>query len=145
MQRNAMRDRPLRKAAVPDCALRAPSGLQTEISSKIKDKKMPVYDYACEGCGPFTAMRPMAECDASHPCPECGEDAARAWLSAPRLGVMSPQRRNAFATNERSAQAPRSSHGAGCACCTSSNAKFGKSGRNAAKSFPGKRPWMISH
>ena len=27
---------------------------------------MPVYEYLCNECGPFTDMRPMAECDASH-------------------------------------------------------------------------------
>ena len=25
---------------------------------------MPVYEYLCNDCGPFTDMRPMAECDA---------------------------------------------------------------------------------
>ena len=26
---------------------------------------MPVYEYLCNDCGPFTDMRPMAECDDS--------------------------------------------------------------------------------
>ena len=37
---------------------------------------MPVYDYLCARCGPFTEMRPMAECDLPHKCPECGEERA---------------------------------------------------------------------
>ncbi len=24
---------------------------------------MPVYDYQCDDCGPFSEMRPMAECE----------------------------------------------------------------------------------
>ncbi len=30
---------------------------------------MPVYDYLCTACGPFTDMRPMADCDLSNDCP----------------------------------------------------------------------------
>ena len=112
---------------------------------------MPVYDYACAECGPFTVMRPMAECDAPHPCPGCGGTAARAWLTAPRLGAMSSARRAAFAANERSADSPfvasaaDRAHRAGCTCCASPSAGSGKSGNGGAKGFPSRRPWMISH
>jgi putative FmdB family regulatory protein len=30
---------------------------------------MPVYDYDCTRCGPFTELRPMAECEAPLACP----------------------------------------------------------------------------
>ena len=38
---------------------------------------MPVYEYLCNDCGPFTDMRPMAECDYPQDCPQC-EDHRRA-------------------------------------------------------------------
>ena len=113
---------------------------------------MPVYDYLCAECGPFTDLRPMSECDAPLPCPGCGAAAPRAFLTAPYFSCMSTERRMAHTTNERSAHAPRrladvkSRHGAGCSCCSGqlSNRKV-KRGKNGAKTFPGSRPWMISH
>jgi putative FmdB family regulatory protein len=113
---------------------------------------MPVYDYLCSECGPFTELLPMAECDAPQPCPGCGDFAPRAFLTAPHFTLMSAERRLAHATNERSAHAPerlgdfKARHGAGCACCSGRLSKRGvMKGKNGAKSFPGSRPWMISH
>jgi putative FmdB family regulatory protein len=115
---------------------------------------MPVYEYLCAACGPFTAIRPMAEYEKPHPCPECRRKAPRVLLTAPRFSAMSMELRAAHATNERSAAAPhtlsalKAQHGAGCACCSPLSSKKGRKtarGRNGAKSFPGARPWMISH
>jgi putative FmdB family regulatory protein len=114
---------------------------------------MPVYDYDCMRCGPFTMLRPMAECKFSAACPRCGEDAARAFLTAPYVAAMPADQRLAHATNEQSAHAPRRSnqgnyHGAGCNCCgqkATQKAAGGRGDKNAAKSFPGRRPWMLSH
>lgn len=105
---------------------------------------MPVYDYACEACGPFTVLRPMAQFRDPHDCPDCGAACGRAFLTAPNLASMDAGRRKAFATNERSAHAPRKSsgHGAGCGCCSGTRPK---SDPTAAKGFPSGRPWMISH
>lgn len=105
---------------------------------------MAVYDYACAACGPFTAMRPMAEFRDPHDCPDCGAACPRAFLTAPRLSGMDAGRRAAHATNERSAHAPRraSGHGAGCGCCNGAKATKTPA---AAKGFPSARPWMISH
>jgi hypothetical protein len=67
---------------------------------------------------------------------------------------MSVELRTAHATNERSAAAPstlsalKSQHEAGCSCCSGLSNKKGRKtarGKNGAKSFPGARPWMISH
>ena len=44
---------------------------------------MPVYDYLCDRCGPFTEMKPMAEADLPHKCPTCRKKAPRAFLTAP--------------------------------------------------------------
>ncbi len=112
---------------------------------------MPVYDYLCERCGPFTEMRPMAECDAPNDCPRCGSAAPRAFLTAPYFSAMSAERRLAHATNERSAHAPatlsqmKKTHGPGCGCCGGKSMRRNKRGKNGAKSFPSSRPWMISH
>jgi hypothetical protein len=81
--------------------------------------------------------------------------ARRAFLTAPYFAALSAERRLAHATNERSAHAPstlsdmKRAHGAGCHCCTvksMGNASRGKnSTKKQAKTFPGTRPWMISH
>jgi putative FmdB family regulatory protein len=129
---------------------------------------MPVYDYECESCGPFTFMRPMAQCDRPARCPGCGSKAPRAFLTAPYFAMPS-ERRRAYAANEQSANAPRllSEMGgacdAGCGCCAptaafqrgkaraqgrargTSKAPAKSGAKSGAKSFPGARPWMISH
>ena len=67
---------------------------------------MPVYDYLCGECGPFTALRPMSEFQAPQPCAACGTPARRAILTAPAFAAMDGGQRRAHATNERSANAP---------------------------------------
>lgn len=108
---------------------------------------MPVYDYACDDCGPFTAVRPMAAYQDPCACPDCGADAPRVMLTAPALAGMDPARRIAAATNERSSHAPESSksHGPGCGCCSGRKLKAPAENAAAMKSFPSARPWMISH
>ncbi|MBW4708174.1 zinc ribbon domain-containing protein [Roseobacter sp. YSTF-M11] len=109
---------------------------------------MPLYDYQCEGCGPFTAFASLDHFNAPCECPECAASAPRVLRHAPRLAVMSGGTRRAHETNERSADSPkRSSHGPGCSCCSASSARPSKTlhHANGAKSFPAKRPWMISH
>ncbi|OYV35905.1 MAG: hypothetical protein B7Z81_08075 [Acidocella sp. 20-61-6] len=99
---------------------------------------MPTYDYLCEECGPFEAIKRMSERDQPASCPVCGI-AAKRVLSAPRLAEMEKSRRIAMETNERSRHEPKRSHGSGCSCCKPSTPKAGP------KSFVGRRPWMISH
>jgi putative FmdB family regulatory protein len=112
---------------------------------------MPVYDYLCSGCGPFTELRPMSECDAPSQCPSCGGASPRAFLTAPYFSTMSAERRLAHVTNERSAHAPqnlagfKAKHGVGCSCCGGLPKRKVAKGKGGAKSFPSSRPWMISH
>jgi putative FmdB family regulatory protein len=113
---------------------------------------MPIYEYLCKSCGPFNAMRPMAEYELPLACPRCDASAPRVLLTAPSLAGMPSELRLAHATNERSAHAPRTlsamkgMHGAGCACCSGKTSKRAvRRGRNGTKSFPTSRPWMISH
>jgi putative FmdB family regulatory protein len=111
---------------------------------------MAVYDYQCTDCGPFTVLRPMAMSGEPCNCPDCGEPAARAFFSVPFIAGMDPERRTAFATNEKARHEPKrggAAHGPGCSCCGSA----GKKGRSTlvrpdgSKCFPAARPWMISH
>lgn len=114
---------------------------------------MPVYEYLCDACGPFTDLRPMAEYEMPQPCPDCGSEAPRVILTAPNFSCVSAETRIAHATNERSAHAPKSlaevkaSHGSGCSCCGGSKkmSRAVRRGKDGSKSFPTSRPWMISH
>src|SRR6516164_2600998 len=63
---------------------------------------MPTYEYMCKKCGPFTQLRPMAECELPSACPECGTRAPRVLLTAPRCLSMSAEARQAGAKYERS-------------------------------------------
>ena len=107
---------------------------------------MPVYDYLCETCGPFTDMAPMAAFATPLACPDCGASAPRAILAAPMFNGMNGSARTAHATNEKNAHAPDTTartgrHPPGCGCCKISP----KSKPDALKGFAGTRPWMISH
>lgn len=107
---------------------------------------MPVYEYHCDAHGPFDALRPLAAYAEPCPCPACAQPARRILLTAPRLASSDRSRIAAHAVNERSAHEPRRSkaHGAGCGCCSGGGAR--RAGAPpAAKGFPSKRPWMISH
>jgi putative FmdB family regulatory protein len=88
---------------------------------------MPVYDYLCCRCGPFTEMRPMAECDLPHKCPECRKKAPRAFLTAPYFATASADRRLSPMTGDRLASAPKpsgSSHGGSCSCCSRRSLRY---------------------
>ncbi|HEY0219821.1 MAG TPA: zinc ribbon domain-containing protein [Afipia sp.] len=112
---------------------------------------MPVYEYLCDDCGPFTDMRPMVECDDPQDCPKCATVSPRVILTAPHYFSMSASKRTAYATNERSSHAPKTidqykaSHGAGCGCCSGKNSRLVTKNRSGAKGFPTARPWMLSH
>src|SRR5690348_12526482 len=62
---------------------------------------MPTYEYMCKKCGPFTHLRPMAECDLPSACPECGARSPRVILTAPGCLTMSPEERQQGVKYER--------------------------------------------
>lgn len=117
---------------------------------------MAIYEYRCADCGPFSAMRPMSQSAEPAHCPECAALAERAWITAPAFSGMSSDRRTAFATNERAQHEPKLAsrldpasksghiHGPGCGC-GSGKSTATRTAPTGEKSFPGKRPWMISH
>jgi len=108
---------------------------------------MPVYDYGCESCGPFTMLRPMAEYAMPQPCPDCAGVAPRVMLTMPSIAGMASTARSAHAVNERSSHEPQlasasGAHRPGCQCCKPTKRVAEPI---AAKGFPSRRPWMISH
>ncbi len=112
---------------------------------------MPVYDYLCEECGPFTQIRPMSEYAKPQVCPACDIEAPRAILVAPNFACMPTAERRARSVNEQSAHAPKTleqykaAHGANCGCCKGKPARLMTRTKGGAKGFPTARPWMISH
>lgn len=120
---------------------------------------MPLYEYECVDCGPFTELRPMAESSWPCACPDCGDPAPRAYLTPPMMACVAGDTRTAIETNERAANAPMTpgeyaakqaakKHRSGCSCCAVGTRKKKSTTvktPSGAKSFPSKRPWMISH
>lgn len=99
---------------------------------------MPLYDYMCEGCGPFHAWAPMAEAAAPRPCPLCGEPGRRE-IAAPRLNLMNGSLRQAMARAERSSAEPRVAprqHLANCGCSLCAHKKAPP---------PAHHRWAIGH
>ena len=113
---------------------------------------MPTYDYDCQHCGSFDAMRPVAARDAPAVCPECGAASPRVMVGIPRLALMAGTTRRAIDLNERARHEPKRSgdyarlrHPAGCGCCSVVGRGATVTSANGNKAFPSKRPWMISH
>jgi putative FmdB family regulatory protein len=118
---------------------------------------MPVYDYLCARCGSFTVLRPMAKYERPHPCPDCGAKSPRAMLTPPRLAGLPAEMRKAHAINEKSRHEPdicaggnahaaqRHSHKGGRSKPESGGRRDSQGSTAAMKSFPVRRPWMLSH
>ena len=113
---------------------------------------MPIYDYVCDTCGAFSLLRRIDQRDAISNCPTCQRTSRRMLLAAPALSAVAAHARVAHATNERAAHAPLTSaeyratrHPPGCGCCGAKSNHATVRGGDAAKGFPAKRPWMISH
>ena len=111
---------------------------------------MAYYDYQCEDCGPFTAIRPMAQSGDPCDCPDCGKASPRAFLRAPNFALMDTSTRTAHATNEKARHEPKlasklGGHGPGCSCCSGKGKSKAVYRADGAKTFPSARPWQISH
>jgi putative FmdB family regulatory protein len=102
---------------------------------------MPVYDYLCSDCGPFTDMRPMSECDEPGDCSKCTNPSPRAILRAPNFLCMPTDRRKAIAVNERRSNGPKTldqykaSHGPCCGCCSGRPSRLVRKPKAARKAF----------
>ncbi|HEX2840040.1 zinc ribbon domain-containing protein [Hyphomicrobium sp.] len=112
---------------------------------------MPVYDYECACHGVFSAIRPMSEYNKPSPCPDCSEMAPRVLISAPYMSTIGASVRQAHDSNERAKHAPisseayRAKHAAGCSCCNGNKKDRALKNAPQLKTFPTRRPWMISH
>ncbi len=102
---------------------------------------MPIYEYICDDCGPFTEMERMARASDPKPCPSCDRPSRRG-ISAPFLADMDPKNRVAHQHNEKSAHEPRvgnvKKHDHG-----HRGHKHGHGGHRHV--HKGSRPWMIGH
>jgi putative FmdB family regulatory protein len=87
---------------------------------------MPVYDYLCDRCGPFTEMKPMAEADLRQKCPTCRRKAPRAFLTAPYCATSG--RGPIRVTGELGALGKplSAAHRSGCNCCSGSALRYNK-------------------
>ena len=108
---------------------------------------MPVYEYNCEECGPFTKLRGLDQSSAPANCPECGVSSPKIF-SVINLRGMRPENRTAWERNERSANAP---HVCGSGC-SHSHAKPkprattpGDKPALQASTKRNSRPWMLGH
>lgn len=66
---------------------------------------VPVYEFSCETCGAFEALRTIEEASEPMLCPTCGSSARRLY-SAPGVTRTSATVAQAHARNERSAHEP---------------------------------------
>lgn len=112
---------------------------------------MPLYEYECDQCGVFTALRKMSE--SSHPaeCTACGVLSPRI-VSAPRLAILDKFQRSAHERNEKSAHEPGLRRRSSCGCTGTHTCKT-KPPVNQDTGKPGlqmqtkktARPWMVGH
>jgi len=112
---------------------------------------MPVYEYECNTCGVFTALRKMSESSEPAFCQECGAESTRI-MSAPRLAVLGKALRSAHERNEKSAHEPNVGRRSSCGCtgshtCNTTTKVNPETGRAALQRQTKKtaRPWMLSH
>lgn len=77
---------------------------------------MPLYSYACTACGPFSAMRSLADFQQPTACPMCSRPAERT-LAAPRV-LGRAQRREQNYPDSSSAYRLMSHNTSACQCCS---------------------------
>lgn len=102
---------------------------------------MPMYEYQCDECGPFTEILSLQNYTPRCLCPNCGEQAKRV-ISAPNFPTLPRATRIAHERNERAAHEPKHARKEttkrGHQCTASCNHKKGlQKGNN--------RPWMLGH
>lgn len=104
---------------------------------------MPLYDYACDDCGPFREWQPMSEATAPVACSSCGALSPRE-VTAPFIANMNPYNRVAHQRNEKSANEPqvvrKKAHGADAHAHPHRH-----HGHAQGKAHGHGRPWMIGH
>lgn len=105
---------------------------------------MPLYEFQCDNCGPFTELRRLSECDMPAECPVCGSSSSRI-ISVPRLAIMEKNNRTAWERNEKSAHEPRRVNAADRHHHHDGGHKHEHHHHHTHKHGAGGRPWMIGH
>ncbi len=108
---------------------------------------MPFYEYLCNDCGPFTDMRPMAECDAPQDCPAMRRrvaardpDGAEFLLHAPQISAKPTPPMSVAPTRPRPSANTRASHAPGCGCCSTKPSRLVAKSKSGGKSFSDRAP-----
>lgn len=116
---------------------------------------MPIYEYRCEQCGPFTALRRLSEFEQPAHCDGCGALSARI-PSLPRLALVGHAVRVAHERNERSVHEPAQLRRSGCGCSGVHHCQSTRGKPAAATTVQGgtplqgqtrktARPWTLGH
>jgi len=121
---------------------------------------MPLYEYECGSCGPFSALRKMSESSYPMHCESCGSESARI-ISVPYFALLAKAKKAAYELNEKSSHEPKSVKRSRCGCsgahtCQTTNAQ--NHGNKESKSISNQqgngfqmqtkrtaRPWMLGH
>lgn len=121
---------------------------------------MPLYEYECVGCGPFSALRKMSESSMPMQCESCGNESARV-ISVPYFALMAKAKKSAYERNEKSAHEPKSIKRSSCGCSGKHTCQTTTSQTNPIKENKfistqqgngfqmqtkrTARPWMLGH
>jgi putative FmdB family regulatory protein len=114
---------------------------------------MPLYEYHCDACGTFSALRKMADAKLPAVCDHCGGESPRI-ISAPHFALVGQSQRIAYERNEKSAHEPASMRRSSCGCSKGGHTcKTGDSAKSTSNQSAGyqmqtkktARPWMLSH
>ena len=108
---------------------------------------MPVYEFECAVCGPFTELRRLDRSILPANCPHCGKVSPKIF-SVIHLRALRPENRVAHERNERSAHAP---HVCGSGCSHGHAKPKSRANKQSDKpplpysTKPNSRPWMLGH
>lgn len=100
---------------------------------------MPLYNYSCDDCGPFTSWAEMSDAENPMCCPSCAVDANR-MMATPHLSAMGSGLRRALARSEKTASEPRvvsREHLGNCGCSLCATRK--------KQPTPIERRWSLGH
>jgi putative FmdB family regulatory protein len=113
---------------------------------------MPLYDYRCNDCGPFSAIKKMSESSNPALCENCGSISKR-LISAPYFALLGQGQRIAHERNEKSAHEPRAGRRSSCGCtgehrCNTKTEPVKKAEQQNGFQMQTRktaRPWMLGH
>ncbi|MEE2944589.1 MAG: zinc ribbon domain-containing protein [Pseudomonadota bacterium] len=106
---------------------------------------MPIYQYTCASCGPFSETASISEFDKPCACPACGDMSPRNLLSVPQLSSVNSVARKGHAINERASDNPKLASQTGM---KPSGRRIGSKAvhrPDGTRSIAGQRPWLLSH